>query len=600
MDDDTASPPESTQSQILEACPACGTLIDVTEVGPFSEVNCPSCGESIVVRKQFNNFTLQALLGRGGMGEVYKALDMNLNRDVALKILKTELSISAEERDKLEREAHLTASINHPHVVKVFSFGESRGQFYLAMELVEKGTLDDLMGLQRRIAEAQALDVGIQIASGLQAAAEVGLIHRDIKPGNILFADAHTAKLVDFGLALVMDEAAAEKGEIWGTPYYIAPEKLDQLPEDFRSDIYSLGGTLFHAIAGRPPYEAETASMVALKQLKSMPVSLEAFAPDVLSETAYVINRMMAKDPEDRYQSYEELIEHLTYAREKLNNRPVKTKQSQQSLTVESNAQKKVVAASVILILLAVIGGGWFLVQQNGGFSKVLGLDQESRQERLESFENGFTDARQSLVDEKYEDAAELFGNLVDSRYGEKNARWMRANEGLALLMAGQKSEAEAIFKALQNEGLFSNEPQESALANFFVEIGRIMGEPNSIAPATLNLYSKDNFEAFAFFLYGMKNWQMGDLEDSNEILNAFRETNPVGGDAWISDYKSLLPLFAKQYLVYEKFLKAAEENTDKSALLAQIREAQDLDTQPETSLWNALEKLAEKIEQAN
>ena len=180
------------------------------------------------------------------------------------------------------------------------------------MELAEKGSLDDLMSVQQRLSEAQVLGVGIQIAEGLEAALEHNLIHRDIKPGNILFADPQTAKLVDFGLAVVMDEAAHARGEIWGTPHYIAPEKLDNQPEDFRSDIYSLGGTLFHALAGRPPYEAETASTVALKQLMSQPVSLQAFAPDVSSETAYVINRMLAKDPAERYASYPELVEHLS------------------------------------------------------------------------------------------------------------------------------------------------------------------------------------------------------------------------------------------------------------------------------------------------
>jgi len=116
---------------------------------------------------------------------------------------------------------------------------------------VEKGSLDHLMNIQRRVGEAQVLEVAIQIAQGLEAGLEKELIHRDIKPGNILFVDAHTTKLVDFGLAIVADQAAQAKGEIWGTPYYIAPEKLDNQPEDYRSDIYSLGGTLFHALAGR-------------------------------------------------------------------------------------------------------------------------------------------------------------------------------------------------------------------------------------------------------------------------------------------------------------------------------------------------------------
>jgi serine/threonine protein kinase len=166
----------------------------------------------------------------------------------------------------------------------------------------------------------------------------LGLIHRDIKPANILFADAETAKLVDFGLAMVMSEAAQARGEIWGTPYYIAPEKLDEQPEDFRSDIYSLGGTLFHALAGRPPYEAESASLVALKQLKSRSVSLQAFAPDVCNETAYVINRMMAKKPEKRYASYNELVEHLQFALEKAREREANPEEARKILVLEEKS----------------------------------------------------------------------------------------------------------------------------------------------------------------------------------------------------------------------------------------------------------------------
>lgn len=248
------------------------------------------------------------------MGTVYSAVDINLDRPVALKALKISLQDNPVECENLAKEARATALVNHPHVVKVFDFGQAQGQFYLAMELISGGSLDDLIQESQVVSEVMVLKIGIQIAQGLDAALAKGLIHRDIKPGNILCSDAETFKLVDFGLATAMNDSPVSCDEIWGTPYYIAPEKLDEKPEDFRSDIYSLGGTLFHALAGRPPYDAKSPSLVALKQLKSRPVSLQSFAPSVSNETAYVINRMMSKKPENRYQSYDDLIDHLSFA----------------------------------------------------------------------------------------------------------------------------------------------------------------------------------------------------------------------------------------------------------------------------------------------
>jgi serine/threonine protein kinase len=327
--------------RLIEACSLCEALMDVTDQPPLSQFRCPNCGQRLRVHRQFNNYRLLEFLGEGGMGWVYKAVDRNLNRKIALKILKKECRANAEECATLEREARITASIDHPHVIKVFSFGEVQGQFYLAMELAEKGSLVDLMSVKPRLAEAQVLQVGIQIARGLDAALEHNLIHRDIKPGNILFLDPDTAKLVDFGLAIFMDEVA--HAEACGTAYYVAPEKMDDRPdrpEDFRSDIYSLGGTLFHALAGRPPHTGRGPISVALKQLMSQPVSLQAFAPHVSSETAYVINRMLAKDPAQRYASYPELIEHLSYARTKLlerSKRPYKAKERSSSRQAMKN-----------------------------------------------------------------------------------------------------------------------------------------------------------------------------------------------------------------------------------------------------------------------
>ncbi len=283
---------------------------------PFAKVTCPGCGFQLRVERIFENYRVVEPLGTGGTGSVFKACDTRLNRLVALKLLRKEFAGDESFVAKLQEEARLTASINHPHVVDVFSVGHDHGQFYVVMELVDGGSLDDRMEDEKRISERQTLELGLQVAQGLQAALRAGLIHRDIKPGNILFADAQTAKIVDFGLALLAEQRAETAGgEIWGTPYYVAPERLTNEPEDFRSDLYSLGATLFHALAGRPTFTEETVSALELQKLKAHPLRLQEVAPEVSAETAAVIDRMLRPDPAERQSSYEELIEQLQSAR---------------------------------------------------------------------------------------------------------------------------------------------------------------------------------------------------------------------------------------------------------------------------------------------
>ncbi len=585
--------------QLLEACPSCGTLIDVSGEPPFSHIHCPSCGQGLHARKQFNNFTLLDLIGQGGMGSVFKATDCNLNRQVALKILRREISGDAEEREKLAEEARRTATINHPHVVKVFNFGEDRGQFYLAMELVERGSLDDLMNLQGRVAEMQILEVGIQIASGLNAALECGLIHRDIKPGNILFADAHTAKLVDFGLALVADEAAAEKGEIWGTPYYIAPEKLDHAPEDFRSDIYSLGGTLFHALAGRPPYEAETASMVAIKQLKSKEVSLQAFAPEVSSETAYVINRMMKKNPDDRYESYDELISHFSYARQKLQDQILKPKSvASRRVVMESQQQRTIVGfmtLGLVALLVFVLIAGYL---NRAEIASAMGINLPvSGAFNPKNANVEIAKARQLTVGRSFEDAVPILDAAAWSPdVPQPMKSWARLQLGLVHLFQQEPGASAAVFEQIRQEGLYSNKPDQIALAGFFLETARVLAMPPPIKPGTLRTYEKTNYEAFAYLLYGMKDWAEGRLPEAGTILSQFLETQPEGEYQWIAEYKPLVEIWVEDYRIYERLSKAAKAaGEDPAAAARALQEIRD--SKPLIQTGGILDQKLEEME---
>jgi serine/threonine protein kinase len=255
------------------------------------------------------------------MGTVYKARDTQLERFVALKLLHKNLTSEADHDVQLQQEARIAASVNHPHVVQIFSLGMDHGQFYVVMELIDHGSLDDLIESQGRVPEHQVLDIGIQIARGLRAANRKGLIHRDVKPANILFVDEQAAKIGDFGLAAFATQQSQNTESdrvIWGTPPYVAPERLWNRPEDLRSDIYSLGATLFHAVAGKAPIDSSTNSATELRELKQHPLELRAIAPEVSRPTGRVLQRMIAPDPKDRFSLYDELLTELDGARRAL------------------------------------------------------------------------------------------------------------------------------------------------------------------------------------------------------------------------------------------------------------------------------------------
>src|SRR6266545_4701090 len=299
---------------MIQTCPACGAAVETSDAEPLAWVACPTCGEQIRVERTFDHFVVVETLGVGGMATVYKARDTLLERFVALKLLHRDLSSETDHASQLQQEARIAASVSHPNVIQVFSSGTDHGQFYVVMELVDHGSLDDLIEQRTSLPEKLVLETGIQIAKGLRAAHRQGLIHRDVKPANILFVDEHTAKISDFGLAGAAAQESATEDMIWGTPYYIAPERLSDQPEDFRSDIYGLGATLFHAIAGRAPIEGNTNSAALLLELKRQPLDLRSVAPKVSEATAAVFQRMIAPDPAQRFSSYDELVAELEHA----------------------------------------------------------------------------------------------------------------------------------------------------------------------------------------------------------------------------------------------------------------------------------------------
>lgn len=293
-------------------CMKCKHLLDISGLPTFTQIACPECGTQQGVPGKLGSFVLVDLLGKGGMGAVYRGHDVGLDRWVAIKVMQSSFGGNPEFVETFRREAQAAAALNHPNIVQIYSFGVAHGQPYLVMEILDGGRLDQMIAKGEMLNEGLILKIIADVAEGLNAAAAIGLIHGDVKPENILLDSNGVAKVVDFGLAQFKanTEGATAKG-IWGTPYYIAPEKLKGHPADARSDIYSLGGTLFHALALKPPFEGDTPMDVVKARLKDPAPPLRNFRPSINHEVEAIVGRMLEMEPQKRYPNYTSLLSDI-------------------------------------------------------------------------------------------------------------------------------------------------------------------------------------------------------------------------------------------------------------------------------------------------
>ena len=263
-------------------------------------------------------YSLLRSLGSGGMGQVYLAQDEVLGREVALKVLWERLAGSEEFVERFRREARSVAALSHPNIVSVYDQGRSEdGTYYIAMEHVCGGTLKERIVAEGPLDDREAADVAIHISEALGAAHEGGVIHRDIKPHNILLTDSGEVKVVDFGIARAVSQASMTGTSfILGTAHYLSPEQAKGEPTGPASDLYSLGVVLYEMLTGVAPYEAESPIAVALKHVSAPPASPRAANPDVSEGMDAVVTRLLAKDPADRHADTDELVEDLRRVRE--------------------------------------------------------------------------------------------------------------------------------------------------------------------------------------------------------------------------------------------------------------------------------------------
>jgi serine/threonine protein kinase len=303
----------------MVTCPGCDAKTFIPgDLPPLASEPCKKCGHAIMMPMQLRQFELRSKIASGGMGTVYRAWDTTLERLVAVKLMKKELLDDPKMLESFYLEARACAKLNHTNIVHIYTFDEWEGERYLVMELADQGSLDNRIEKLHALPELQVLDIGIRISSALDMALKYDLLHCDIKPGNILFNTDHEPKLVDFGLARKTD-AEQETAEFTrGTPYYVAPEKIKREPETFLSDMYSLGATLYHAITGRVPFDAPTVEEVVMAQVQTPLTPPNLVLPEISQATSDALNRSLAKNPADRFLSYDEFRMALEAARSQL------------------------------------------------------------------------------------------------------------------------------------------------------------------------------------------------------------------------------------------------------------------------------------------
>ena len=258
-------------------------------------------------------YRLEELVGRGGMGVVFRATHIALERQGAVKVIAPELALNDEFRQRFQRESKLAASIDHPHVIPIFDAGEDDGQLYVAMRYVEGTDLGAVVASEGGLAPARAVEVIGQVAAALDAAHERGLVHRDVKPANVLLESRPSgqhAYLTDFGLVKAMGAATGvltRTGQWLGTPDYAAPEQILGGEVDPRTDVYALGCLLYHTIAARPPFEGEVEAAKIFAHVSQPPPTLSDARPGVPAALDEVVRRALAKEPDERQQSAGEL-----------------------------------------------------------------------------------------------------------------------------------------------------------------------------------------------------------------------------------------------------------------------------------------------------
>lgn len=537
-------------------CTGCGVSMDVSEHAPFTNVVCPNCGAETRVKREFGPYTLVRRHAVGGMSMVFAAHDRTLDREVALKILSEDYSADEQRIEAFEREARITASFSHPNVVRVFTTGRAFGRFYIAMEMVSGGHFEHLIRERGKIPELEMLPLAIEVAQGLKAAKAAGLIHRDVKPGNILLDAKGNAKLVDFGLALVTQGGKARATEIWATPYYVPPETVEGHTEDFRSDIYAFGSTLYHALSGKPPCGSESMATEMLREAKKKVQPLGTVDSSISSATCRVVDRAMAYNPAGRFASYDELISALTKALDHLKSG------REDAPAVERKRRPWIAFAAAGVVVVSAVSLAMWLRSRPAPEAVAItpppvappsvpeGVDHSTEIAR------GYRAARAAAEAGDFQTAEREFGALHDNpQVHEPTRSWVGVEAMLAALMDDRADDA---LRRSHNvrQHLRTLPPSQPLAGTSWDALLGNLAEPGP-------LEAKEGYSPastlVAAMLAGLKNWDQGLIDKAAACFNMANSVKLQPDEQWAAFYQKMAANYLSDHEILTGPLFAVE-----------------------------------------
>lgn len=310
-----------------------------------------------LIGKEIAGYRILQLLGKGGMGRVYKALQISLDRIVAIKILSKQYSSDEAFIARFRREAMSLAKLSHPNIVAVYDVGESDGHHFFSMEYMQGGSVARRISRGRKLEPDVAIGMMIDVASGLVYAEEKGVVHRDIKPENMMLDTLGNVKICDLGIAQTINDVIRESKPqgVFGSPHYIAPEQARGEAPDHRSDIYSLGASFYRVLSGQTMFRGKSARDVILMHLKEQPVPLCELEPSLPEDLCRAIEMMTQKDPIERCQSASEVVQMLEAVRHRMERPAIASRPRYSYRRRSRNKRTLAIVVAVVIVAAAIV-----------------------------------------------------------------------------------------------------------------------------------------------------------------------------------------------------------------------------------------------------